>query len=796
MAEIPATQTVLILHAAKQPYETAEGYQVPEIQNEQEVLVKTEHIGLNPIDWKAPDFNFAIPTLPYISGRELVGRVVRRPQPSSTTAATASQTQSQSRLREGDQVLVISTDYRDLRKAAYQEYVVTSDFNAARIPPNVSPRAGATLGVAFVAAALSLAVCMGVDFSHVLDGPDLLTILRSVPPESLPQDIRAECLSGIGNHERATAGDWVVIWGGSSTSANLAVQLARLAGLKVVTVVDKLRHGLRLSNHTVLRPDLLVDSHDPARAIDIIRANVGKDLRFALDTSGRESAGWLLRALTPSQDANAPPSPPDTPRNSAPTVKHLIGLTGLPKEQAPEAVAYHTVPIKVFHEVPAVGEALVTWLERLLESGLVSPPEVLGVEEGFEGINRGLDRMRKGEIRGGRMVVSLAPEGTAAAQEDVTREASVPPALVDSPMADGVAEEEPQPSETSQASSPEFTAQKLADTGLRRGSATLWQAGPAGDAVPRSFPDEQNDDSSNAAPRRNSLWQPNRVSRSTYDFSTRLLRKRCMHIDSTSRLSLLLLSLFSPSPRSLPPTLSLKCITSLYLSPFGKSLDDKPTAMWVRELFCEVCDTLKRLIVDMPFGTLSGYDDHLDVRPTLTDGFQRLSKLEELICLRDYPALTFMQQTFTVNCWSLWPNLRRVVLFNAPMSSHWLWYDIANTAQLEQVVLARPLVPPRINVKDDYYHMLNSYDHLTPRKIKIVLADVESDLPEIETTRWDEYDPEGMLAIEKYDIPTSFYGDENATDLCCDWVKMAALNGSIWDWKSHPVDSPPANAVQ
>lgn len=54
MAEIPATQTVLILHAAKQPYETAEGYQVPEIQNEQEVLVKTEHIGLNPIDWKAP----------------------------------------------------------------------------------------------------------------------------------------------------------------------------------------------------------------------------------------------------------------------------------------------------------------------------------------------------------------------------------------------------------------------------------------------------------------------------------------------------------------------------------------------------------------------------------------------------------------------------------------------------------------------------------------------------------------------------------------------------------------------
>lgn len=54
MADVPDTQTVLILHAAKQPYETAEGYEVPEIRDESEVLVRTETIGLNPIDWKAP----------------------------------------------------------------------------------------------------------------------------------------------------------------------------------------------------------------------------------------------------------------------------------------------------------------------------------------------------------------------------------------------------------------------------------------------------------------------------------------------------------------------------------------------------------------------------------------------------------------------------------------------------------------------------------------------------------------------------------------------------------------------
>lgn len=72
----PKTQRALLLHAARQPYQLTEEYAVPELQGEHEVLVKTQAIGLNPIDWKAPDFNFAIPELPYISGRELAGEVV------------------------------------------------------------------------------------------------------------------------------------------------------------------------------------------------------------------------------------------------------------------------------------------------------------------------------------------------------------------------------------------------------------------------------------------------------------------------------------------------------------------------------------------------------------------------------------------------------------------------------------------------------------------------------------------------------------------------------------------------
>ncbi|KAJ9145401.1 Zinc-binding dehydrogenase [Pleurostoma richardsiae] len=383
--EVPETQTVLLLHAPKERYQVTQDFPVPEFSHDRELLVRTRAIGLNPIDWKAPDFNFGIPELPYISGRELSGDVVKL-------------NKGASRLSPGDKVLVISTDYRDLRKGAYQEYVVSWDFNAVRIPQHLSWEDGATLGVAFVAAALALGVCMGVDFSNVEDGPDLLQLVRQVPADILPAD----------------AGDWLAIWGGSATSANLAIQLAKLAGLKVVAVVDKAKHGLRISNHQVIRPDLLVDSHDPQRAVDIIRGNLGSKLRFGFDTRGKDTAAWLLQALSPGNlggkgvdTAGTPPSPPSTPPDSGLLSSHLIGLTGLPKQTPPEGSVFHTVPIKLFHEVPAIGESLSVWLEKLLEKKLLSPPEIVGIETGLENINSGLDRMRNGEISGGKLVVRL-----------------------------------------------------------------------------------------------------------------------------------------------------------------------------------------------------------------------------------------------------------------------------------------------------------------------------------------------------------------------------------------------------
>jgi NADPH:quinone reductase-like Zn-dependent oxidoreductase len=358
------------------------------------------------------DYNFGIPILPYIAGRELAGTVVKARNSTKT------------RIKEGDVIIVPSTDYRDLRKAAFQNYSVVSSFNAIRIPKSITVNSGSILGVAFVSAALALGICMGLDFSDVEKGPDLLSMVRSLALEQLPVDIRQECLHNIPQTDRAKADDFLVIWGGGSTCAHVAKQIARLAGLSIVSVVDSAKHGLRLSSTEAIRPDLVVDAHDPNRAIEIIKANTGAHARFGFDTVGKETAGHLSRSLSvpspspPSFQKDAKlfecagaklPTPPSTPseNGSRSQQSHLVGLTGLPKDDIPEGVTLHSVPIKLFHEVPAVGEALSAWCERLLVKGLLVPPDVMGTVEGLEGINDGLNRMRRREISGGRLVAVL-----------------------------------------------------------------------------------------------------------------------------------------------------------------------------------------------------------------------------------------------------------------------------------------------------------------------------------------------------------------------------------------------------
>jgi hypothetical protein len=51
---LPVVQSALKLHAIRQPYDVATDHPLPTIQQDSELLVKVQAVGLNPIDWKAP----------------------------------------------------------------------------------------------------------------------------------------------------------------------------------------------------------------------------------------------------------------------------------------------------------------------------------------------------------------------------------------------------------------------------------------------------------------------------------------------------------------------------------------------------------------------------------------------------------------------------------------------------------------------------------------------------------------------------------------------------------------------
>ena len=245
-SSLEARQKVLLLKGAREQYTLVDDHNIPSILHPGEILVKvrvssscirlpmqfTDNTCAGTGNRPQPDrlegtvcpshlqtfpqqltsrpssaFNFGIPSLPWINGRDLAGLVLQVPDESS-------------RVRVGDIVLVPSTDYRDIRKAAFQEYAVATDFNAARIPSSTSIHASASLGVAFVASTLALGVSFGLDFSRLSQtpGPNMNQIIHKLDSKDIPADIRDECFATSSESDRPQRGDWLAIWGGKWSS--------------------------------------------------------------------------------------------------------------------------------------------------------------------------------------------------------------------------------------------------------------------------------------------------------------------------------------------------------------------------------------------------------------------------------------------------------------------------------------------------------------------------------------------------------------------------------------------------
>ena len=154
--------------------------------------------------------------------------------------------------------------------------------------------------------------------------------------------------------------------------------------------MDAIKHGSRLVEAGA---DVLVHRSNTEEAMAIVRSVTHGQLRFGLDTVGKDTATMLQSTMKAKE-------------NSSQRRAHLVGLTGLPKEN-PGKIIYHKVPIKLFHTFPEVGRAITTWLEHLLLSDKLSLPEKTVLEGGLGGVNEALSTLRKGAFNGQRIVVPI-----------------------------------------------------------------------------------------------------------------------------------------------------------------------------------------------------------------------------------------------------------------------------------------------------------------------------------------------------------------------------------------------------
>ncbi|RPD66571.1 GroES-like protein [Lentinus tigrinus ALCF2SS1-7] len=219
------------------------------VVGDSDILVKTVAVAQNPTDWKFVDSGRA--NVGSISGCDWSGYVVKTGKDVTSP-------------RVGQHVagFVMGSTFAD--SGAYAEYVRTPAELSWVVPDGtLSHEEAATMGCAFWTAV------------QALFHPNRLDLVE--PPAKVSHD------------------EWVYIHGGSSSVGQFAIQLAALAGYKVVTTASPRNFELVTS----LGASAVFDYKDPD-VVDKVKAATGDSIRPAFDTiSSAESQAISAAVIAP-----------------------------------------------------------------------------------------------------------------------------------------------------------------------------------------------------------------------------------------------------------------------------------------------------------------------------------------------------------------------------------------------------------------------------------------------------------------------------------------------------------------
>lgn len=308
-----------------------------------EVLLRTKAVGLNPIDWKTLAFNFCMPSLPWINGREC-SAIVEHTGRSVTS------------VRKGQRVWT-STYYKDRRAGCFQELVVAPEHTVVPLPDRLCFEEGACLGVGGLTAAMTMWKWFGV-----------------------PLESRRVTRS-------ARQSKYALIWGGSTITGQFLIQIAVQAGYTVIAVASR-RTAPKVSrieaHHVIVRDGKSVEE------IGAEISEIGQDkIVLGVDLVGPQSATQGVQCLSKTRTAKFAPL-----------------AVPAPPIEAPSNVEIVNVEMKRFVLDPDSRQYAIR-LSQLVESGIVQMPEVAVLPGGLKAVERGLVDLRSSNMGGQKLVVSM-----------------------------------------------------------------------------------------------------------------------------------------------------------------------------------------------------------------------------------------------------------------------------------------------------------------------------------------------------------------------------------------------------
>ncbi len=349
-------QTALILENKSGPYTVDKSYPIPDLKPN-EILIKIQVIGLNPLDWKSVRYGFGIHSTPWINGREGSGTIVKT-------------SEGVNGLEVGDNVFICSTSYRDIRTSTFQEYVIADYRLVWKIPSEIDLLEAATLGVGLVTAGV-------VIFNNF----KLLSLDHG--SATVNENLKPETKSG---------GNTILIWGGSSVVGMYLIQLIVALGNRVITVAGSKNKDYLKS----LGADVVIDRHqDSKKILEDIRLHSSEGITHAVDTVSRETSELVLVALK----QNKP---------NVDNYKQKVAFLVSKPKQVPSDIDIQDVAIKSFHEDTSFGTKLVEHTTELLREGKVYPVRYKLFNEGLEdGINKGLEYLETFGASGEKIIVKV-----------------------------------------------------------------------------------------------------------------------------------------------------------------------------------------------------------------------------------------------------------------------------------------------------------------------------------------------------------------------------------------------------